>query len=88
MVMTETKITINKRNAFFRIPGPEHHSLKDRTINDINMILMVAKMCISKVKYGEACSLETVVVVEMAFREKLINYSEKKKNTTRTSDTE
>ena len=40
---------------------------------------MVAKICISKVKYGKARSLATVIEVEMAFREKLINQSEKKK---------
>ena len=44
------------------------------------MILLFAKMCISKVKYPKACSLATVFEVEMALREKLINHSEKKKN--------
>ena len=44
------------------------------------MILLVAKMCTSKVKYGKARSVATVFEVEMAFREKLINHSEKKKN--------
>ena len=38
MVVTGRKITINERNALFGIPGPEHLSLRDRTINDINMI--------------------------------------------------
>ena len=40
---------------------------------------MVAKMCLSKVKYGKARSFATVFEVEMAFREKLINKSENKK---------
>ena len=80
MVMTGTKIKINERNALFGILATEHHILRDRTINDINMILLVAKMCISKVKYGKARSLATVFEVEMAFGEKLINHSEKKKN--------
>ena len=79
MVMTGTKITINERNALFGILTTEHHNLRDRTINDIYMILLVAKMCISKVKYGKARSLATAFEVEMAFREKLINQSEKKK---------
>ena len=87
MVMNGTKITINERSALFGILATEHHNLRDRTINDKNMILLVAKMCIIKVKYGKACSLATVFKVEMAFREKLINQSEKKKMT-RTSDTE
>ena len=63
----------------FGILATEHPNLRDRTINDINMLLLVAKMCISKVKYGKARSLATVFEVEMAFREKLINQSEKKK---------
>ena len=87
MVMTGTKITINERNALFGILATEHHNLRDRTINNINMILLVAEMCISKVKYEKARSLATVFEVEMALRKKLINQSEKKKMT-RTSDTE
>ena len=79
MVMTGTKNTINERNALFGILATEHHNLRDRTINDINMILLVAKMCISKVKYGKARSLATVFKMKMAFREKLINHSEKEK---------
>ena len=79
MVMTETKITINERNALFGILRTEHHSLRDRTINDINIILLVAKMCIGRVKYGKASSLATAFEVEMALREKLINHSVKKK---------
>ena len=46
MVMTGTKIMINERNALFGILATEHHNLRDRTINNINMILLVAKMCI------------------------------------------
>ena len=64
-----------ERNILFGKLGTEHHNLKDTTTNDINMVLLVAKMCISKVKYGEACSLVTVIKVEMAFREKVIVYS-------------
>ena len=37
------KNTINERNALFGILGTEHHNLKDRTNNNINMILLVAK---------------------------------------------
>ena len=73
--MTGTKITINERNAVFGILVIEHHNLRGRTINDINMILLVAKMCKSKVKYGKARSLETVFEVEMALREKLLNHN-------------
>ena len=65
--------------ALFGILATEHHNLRDRTINDINMILLVAKMCISKVKYGKERSLAMVFEVEMASREKLINQSEKEK---------
>ena len=64
-----------KKSALFGILAAKYHNLRDRTINNINMILLVAKMCINKVKYGKA----TVFEVEMAFREKLINQSEKKK---------
>ena len=50
MVMTGIQITLNERNALFGILGTEHHNLKVRTINDINMILLVAEMCVGKVK--------------------------------------
>ena len=43
MGMTGTKITKNERNAFFGTLGTEHHNLKDRTINDIDMVLLVGK---------------------------------------------
>ena len=80
MVMTGTKTTTKERNALFGMLATEHHNLRDRTINDIIMILLVAKMCISKVKYEKARSLATVFEEEMAFREKLVNHSEKNKN--------
>ena len=51
VLMTGKKITINERNALFEILATEHHNLRDRTINDINVIVLVAKMCISKAKY-------------------------------------
>ena len=75
MVMTGTKIMINERNALFGIQGTKLYNLKARKINDLNMILLVAKMCIRKVKYGNARSLPTVFEVEMAFRGKLIKHS-------------
>ena len=78
--MAATKITIYERNALFGVLANEHHNLRDRTINDISMILLVNKVCIGKEKYGKARSLVTVFGLEMAFREKkIINHSEKKK---------
>ena len=74
MVMTGTNISINERNALFGILGTEHHNLKYRTINGINMILLVAKMFRGKVKYGKARNLATVFGAEMAFREKIIKH--------------
>ena len=52
MVMTGTKITMNERSApaLFGMLGNEHNNFKDRIVNDRNMILLVAKMCISEVK--------------------------------------
>ena len=44
---------------------------KEITANKINMVLLVAKMCISKVKYGIARSPMVVFETEMAVREKI-----------------
>ena len=44
---------------------------KEITANNINMVLLVAKMCISKVKYGIARSPMVVFETEMAVREKI-----------------
>ena len=40
-------------------------------LNNINMVLLVAKMCISKVKYGIARSPMVVFETEMAVRENI-----------------
>ena len=49
--MTGTEVTIDERNALFGILSTENHDLDDKTLNEINMILLAAKMCISVVEY-------------------------------------
>ena len=68
MGMTAANIMINERNALVGILCAEHYNLKDRLVNDINLILLVVKMCMSKVKGGNVHSCFTVFEVEMAQR--------------------
>ena len=43
MVMIETKITMNENATLFGILSTEHHNLKDKAVNSINMIKLVVK---------------------------------------------
>ena len=70
---TERKIIIDEKVALFGVLGCDLHESKGTTANNINMVLLVAKMCISKVKYGIARSPMVVFETEMAVREKYIN---------------
>ena len=70
---TERKIIIDEKVALFGVLGCDLHESKGTTANNINMVLLVAKMCISKVKYGIARSPKVVFETEMAVREKYIN---------------
>ena len=59
--------------ALFGGLGFDLYESKGTTANNINMVFLVAKMCISKVKYGIARSPMVVFETEMAVREKLIS---------------
>ena len=58
---------------FFGVLGCDLYESKGTTANNINMVLLVAKMCISKVKNGIASSPMVVFETEMAVREKYLN---------------
>ena len=66
---TERKIIIDEKVALFGVLGCDLYESKGTTANNINMVLLVAKMCISKVKYGIARSPIVVFETEMAVRE-------------------
>ena len=70
---TERKIIIDEKVALFGVLGCDLYESKGATANNINMVLLVAKMCISKVKYGIARSPMIAFETEMAVREKYIN---------------
>ena len=59
--------------ALFGLLGYDLYESKRTTANNINMVLLVAKMCISKIKYGVARSPMVVFETEMAVREKYLN---------------
>ena len=69
---TERKIIIDEKVALFGVLGCDLYELKGTTVNNINLVFLVAKMCISKVKYGIARSLVAVFETEMAVREKYL----------------
>ena len=69
----ERKIIIDEKVALFGVLGCDLYESKGTTANNINMVLLVAKMCISKVKYGIARSPMAVFETEMAVREKYLN---------------
>ena len=69
---TERKIIIDEKVALFGVLGCDlYYESKETTANNINMVLPVAKMCISKVKYGIARSPMVVFETEMAVRENI-----------------
>ena len=43
---------------------------KQTTLNNINTILLVAKMCISEARYGKSQNLKLTFEIEMGIREK------------------
>ena len=56
MFKTERKIIIDEEVALFGVLGCDLYESKGTTANNINMVWLVAKMCISKVKYRIARS--------------------------------
>ena len=68
---TERKIIIVENVALFGVLGCDLYESKETTANNINMFLLVSKMCISKVKYGIARSPMVVFETEMALKENI-----------------
>ena len=63
---------IDEKVALFGVLKADLKSdTNQRTLNNINTILLVAKkMCISKVRYGKSQNLKLTFEVEMGIREK------------------
>ena len=61
----------DEKVALFGVLGCDLYESKGTIVNNINMVLLVAKMCISKVKYGIARSPMVVFETEMAVSENI-----------------
>ena len=68
---TERKTIIDEKVALFGVLGCDIYESKGTTANNVNMVLLIAKMCFSNVKYGIARSPIFVFETEMAVREKI-----------------
>ena len=65
-------IMLNEKIALFGIVGTEVYGLNKEQINIANNIILIAKMCISKYRYGTPINLITMIEYEMRIRN--INY--------------
>jgi len=61
-----------KKTALFGIVGTEVYGLNKEQINIANNIILIAKMCIRKYRYGTPINLITMIEYEMRIRN--INY--------------
>ena len=64
------KIVIDEKVALFGILSSDLIKLQNKCIDNINMTLLVAKMCISKAKYGKLNNPTIIFDTEMVLREK------------------
>ena len=65
------KIVIDEKIALFGVLSSDLFEIKDKSIDNINMTLLVTKMCISKAKYGKLNNPTIIFDTEMALREKI-----------------
>ena len=63
------KIVIDEKVALFGVLSSDLLEVKDKCIDNIIMTLLVAKMCISKAKYGKLNNPTIVFDTEMALKE-------------------
>ena len=61
-------ITLNEKNVLFGIVTKEIPELDKQKLKTINHILLIAKMCISKYRYGTPINLITMIEHEMLIR--------------------
>ena len=70
---TEIIMCIDEKVALFGVLKADLKSdTKQRTLNNINTILLVAKMCISKARYGKSQNLKLTFEIEMGIIEKYL----------------
>ena len=66
-------ITLDEKNVLFGITGTEVSGLKKQHLKIINHIILIAKMCISKYRYGTPLNLIAMIEYEMKIRNIVIN---------------
>ena len=67
----EKRMCIDEKVALFGVLKADLKSdTKQRTLNNINRILLVAKMCISEARYGKSQNLKLTFEIEMVIGEK------------------
>ena len=64
------KIVVDEKVALFGVMNSDLFEVKDKCIDNINMTLLVAKMCISKAKNRKFNNTTIVFDTEMALRGK------------------
>ena len=64
------KIFIDEKIALFGLLSSDLFEVEDKCIDNINMTLLVAKMSVSKAKYGKLNNPTILFDTEMALREK------------------
>ena len=65
------KIVIDEKVSLFCVLNSNLFEVEDKCIDNINMTLLVAKMCISRAKYGKLYNPTIIFDTEMTLREKI-----------------
>ena len=66
--MFNVNITLNEKNVLFGITGTDVPWLKSQHLKIINHVILIAKMCISKYRYGTPLNLIAMIEYEMNIR--------------------
>ena len=66
--MFNVNITFNEKNVLFGIRGTDVPWLKKQHLKIINHVILIAKMCISKYRYGTPLNLIAMIEYEMNIR--------------------
>ena len=65
---THCKIQLSETTALFGIAKPNYPLLSTKQLNKINHILLIAKMCISKIRYGKSKNPFITLDMELSIR--------------------
>ena len=61
-------VLLNEQNVIFGITEKEANGLIKSDLKTVNHILLIAKMCISKYRYGNPINLVAMIEQEMSLR--------------------